>query len=402
MKVTFLMPGYTWFPSGGYRVIYEYANQLVARGHHVSVVHPRRLKFLPRPNLPFRERLRRAKLGLVSLFSKPSIDWHPIDKRVQLLFVSTSGYCDLPDADALFATAWQTVPSVLRSSRAKGEKFYLIQGYETWMGPKNLVDDTWRAPINKIVISRWLVDLGNSLGAGNLTHIPIAIDHNRYRVLRPIQERPRRVVMAISWVGIKGSKDGLKAIEIAKRNFPDLEVALFGNGRRPPWVPEWMGYSRNPKQQRIIEDLYNGSSVILSPSLTEGFPLPLAEGAACGCAIVATDIKGHREYVQHNLTGLLSPPQDPEALAQNLCLLLGNDDVRIRLAHSANDLIKEFTWERSAKLMEDFIVRTTGRQVRVDGVTVPVKVSPELASHLDGPVVNAKIHHGTMSAQGVE
>jgi glycosyltransferase involved in cell wall biosynthesis len=376
MRITFLMPGYIWGPSGGYRVIYEYANRLVERGHHVSVVHPRRLKFLPAPNISLRERLRRAKFCLIGLFSTPVIDWQPIDKRVELLFVSNSGPRHLPDADALFATAWQTVPSVLRSPHSKGEKFYLIQGYETWMGPKDLVDQTWRAPINKVVISRWLLELGNSIGASNLTYIPIAINHGLYRVFRPIQERPRQVVMALSWVAIKGSKDGITALEIAKRNFPDLRVVLFGNSRRPPWVPQWMSYSQNPEQERIINDFYNGSSIILSPSLTEGFPLPPAEAAACGCAIVATDIKGHREYVQHNVTGLLSPPQDPEALARNLCLLLGNDDRRIRLAHSANTLIKEFTWERSADRMEDFIIRTARRRPRGHGFVSPVEVSP--------------------------
>jgi len=357
MRITFLMPGYMWGPSGGYRVIYEYANQLVDRGHQVSVVHPRRLKYLPTPNLPLRERLRRAKFGLVNLFSTPVIDWQPIDKRVKLSFVSNSGQRNLPDADVLFATAWQTVPSVLRSSQAKGGKFYLIQGYETWMGPKDLVDQTWLAPINKVVVARWLLELGNSMGANNLTHIPIAINHSRYRVLRPIQERPRQVVMALSWVAIKGSKDGIAALQIAKKEFPDLRVVLFGNSRRPPWVPQWMIYEHDPPQQRIVEKFYNGSSVVVSSSIAEGFALPAAEGAACGCAIAATDSGGIRDFAEHGVTALLSPPKDPEALARNICVILGNDDLRIRLARSANDFIKQFTWERSANLMERFLFR---------------------------------------------
>ena len=376
MRITFLMPGYMWTPSGGYRVIYEYANRLVDRGHHVTVVHPRRLKYLPAPNLPLRERLRRAKFGLIGLFSTPVIDWQPIDKRVELLFVPNSGQRYLPDADVLFATAWQTVPSVLRASQAKGEKFYLIQGYETWMGPKDLVDQTWLAPINKIVIARWLLELGNSMGASNLTHIPIAINHSRYRALRAIEDRPRQVVMAVSWVAIKGSKDGIAALEIAKRNFPDLSVVLFGNSRRPPWVPQWMSYSQDPEQERIINDFYNGSSIILSPSWTEGFSLPPAEAAACGCAIVATDIKGHTEYVQEGVTGLLSPPRDPDALARNLCLLLERGDLRVRLAHSANDFIKQFTWDRSADLMEEFLFRSVPRKPLGQPSSSSIEVSP--------------------------
>jgi len=358
MSITFLLPGYAWFPSGGFRVVYEYANRLVSRGHHVAVVHPRQLKFLPPTGRSFREHLRRIRLGLMELFSIPNFNWQRIDKRVRLLFVPTSDERHIPDSDAVFATSWQTLPSVLQCSRVKGEKFYLIQGYETWMGPKDAVDQTWLSRTHKIVVSRWLFELGNSLGASSLTYIPNAVDHSHYRILRPIAGRPRRVVMPISWVTIKGSTDGVRALEIAKMNFPDLEVVLFGNSRRPPWVPEWMTYSENPDQERIVEDFYNASSIILSPSLTEGFPLPPAEGAACGCAIVATDIGGHREYVEHGVTGLLSPPGDPQGLANSLCLLLGDDDLRSRLAMAANERIRTFNWERSATLLEELITST--------------------------------------------
>jgi glycosyltransferase involved in cell wall biosynthesis len=376
MKITFLMPAYAWTPSGGYRVVYEYANRLALRGHSVSVVHPRRLKFLSPAEIGLRERLRKTKYRLVELLSTPVIDWQPINERVKLLFVPDSSDRHLPDADVLFATAWQTIPSVLRSSQAKGEKCYLIQGYETWMGPKELVDQTWREPINKIVISRWLLELGNTIGAENLTHIPIAIDHLTYRIVKPLSQRPRQVVMAVSWVRIKGSEDGIKALEIAKRSFPDLRVKLFSNSRRPPWVPQWMSYSQNPEQRRIVEEFYNGSSILLSPSLTEGFPLPPAEAAACGCAIVATDIGGHREYIQNNVTGLLSPPQHPEALARNLCLLLGNDDLRILLATAANDVIKRFQWEHSADLFEEFITGAVSGTPCSNGLVLPFEVSP--------------------------
>lgn len=370
------MPAYMWGPSGGYRVVYEYANQFVSRGHEVTVVHPRRLNFIPPAALTLRQRLRKLRLSLWELASTPTIDWHPIDQRVRLLYVPSLQDRHIPDGDVLFATAWNTVPSVLRCSEGKGEKFYLIQGYESWMGPKEMVDQTWREPITKIVISRWLLELGKSIGAHNLTHIPIAIDHSVYRVTKPIPERPRQVVMALSWVPIKGSQDGIKALEIVKRSFPDLRVAIFSNSRRPPWVPSWMTFSQNPDQHRIVEDFYNGSSIFLSPSLTEGFPLPPAEAAACGCAIVATDIPGHREYLQNDLTALLSPPEDPEVLARNLCQLLADDDLRITLAQSANGFIKQFNWEQSADLLEQFMMRSA-RTRRVGRPSAsPVEVSP--------------------------
>jgi glycosyltransferase involved in cell wall biosynthesis len=362
MRITFLMPGYMWGPSGGYRVVYEYANRLVSRGHRVNVVHPRRLKFLPPAKLAFRERLRRGKFGLIELLSTPVIDWHPIDERVKLLFVSNSDERHIPDADVLFATAWQTARPVMECSDAKGEKCYFIQGYETWMGPEELVHETWRAPIRKVVVSKWLFELGNSIGATDLTYIPNAIDGNVYRLIRPISQRTRQVVMVCSPVKLKASRDGIRALEIAKKEFPDLKVVFFGNSRRPTWVPKWITYAKNPPQDRIVNDYYNKSSIVLSPSLSEGFALPPAEGAACGCAIVATDSGGIRDFAEDGATALLSSPGEPQALAKNLCLLLGDDDLRIRLARAVNERIRQFTWDRSSDLLEEFINGTVQRR----------------------------------------
>src|SRR5277367_2205294 len=205
MRVTFLMPRYERGPSGGYRVVCEYANRLVSRGHEVTVVHPRRLEPpCPGEQLSLKGKLREALTKLSNVLSTPSINWQPIDERVKLLYVPTSAPRYIPDGDAIFATAWGTVPPVLACSPAKGEKCYLIQGYETWQGPKDLVDATWRSTLNKVVVSKWLCEVGAELGCRDLSYIPNGIAHDRYRQLRPIESRPRQVAMAFSMASVKG------------------------------------------------------------------------------------------------------------------------------------------------------------------------------------------------------
>ena len=373
MKVTFLLPCYAWVPSGGFKVVYEYANRLVRRGHQVSVIHPRNLAYPPPPQKSsLRLNVRLVRLWLKERLGVPRIRWHNIDPNVELLFVASSDPRCIPDADVIFATAWHTVASVLHCPPQKGEKCYLIQHYETWMGPKELIDATWRSPSHKIVVSKWLLELGEELGATDLTYIPNGLEHNKYRLVRPIEERPRQVVMMCSPVGFKACQDGIKALEIAKRRFPDLRVVLFANCRRPAWVPQWMRYWQDPPQEWIVEELYNNSSIVLSSSIAEGFSLPPAEGAACGCAIVATDSGGIRDFVENGVTGLLSPPKDTEALAANLCLLLGNDDQRIRLAKAANQHIELFRWEHSTDLLENLLFRVLKAEVIEPNVqTIP-------------------------------
>lgn len=49
MKICFVLPAYPWKPNGGFRTVYEHANQLVARGRDVTVMHARRLTNWPPP-----------------------------------------------------------------------------------------------------------------------------------------------------------------------------------------------------------------------------------------------------------------------------------------------------------------------------------------------------------------
>jgi glycosyltransferase involved in cell wall biosynthesis len=64
-----------------------------------------------------------------------------------------------------------------------------------------------------------------------------------------------------------------------------------------------------------VDRLYSGMDVFVLASHREGFPRAAMEAAAMGLPIVATDIRGCRQVVEHEVTGLLVPPRDPQALA---------------------------------------------------------------------------------------
>lgn len=178
------------------------------------------------------------------------------------------------------------------------------------------------------MIARWLLKKGLELGVpeGEMIYIPNGINHGIFRLTHPIESRSKRVAMMFSLAEWKGGRDGVKALELAKKEMPDVQAALFGTCRKPKWLPRWIEYYQDPSLEVLVYKIYNGSSVYLSPSWTEGFPLPPAEAMACGCAIVATDSGGIREYAEHGKTALLSPLKDPEALAQNLLRVLEDDN----------------------------------------------------------------------------
>lgn len=358
MRITFILPGYSRKPIGGFRVVYEYANHLVARGHEVTVVHPNRLPNWSLPAPPHLYQRLRRKAGYVrNLIFLPKVRWQPIDPRVQMLYVPEPTARYVPDADAVFATWWATAEIVLTYPPNKGEKFYLIQHYEVCSGPKERVDATWRLPLYKVVIAKWLFEKGLEIGVppNEMILIPNGINHALFRLMEPIDKRSMRVAMMYSDTQWKGSADGVKAIGLAKKEISSLNAVLFGVKGRPKWLPGWIEYIQNPPQSFLVKQIYNKSSIFLSSSVAEGFALPPAEAMACGCAVVATDSGGIREYAEHGKTALLSPPRHPEALAKNLLRLLEDDNLRIQLAMAGYKCIQEFTWDRSTDLLEQFL-----------------------------------------------
>lgn len=93
--------------------------------------------------------------------------------------------------------------------------------------------------------------------------------------------------------------------------------------------------------------------VVLPSTPPESFGMVLIEAAACGKAVIASDIPGVRSVVDDGVTGLLASPDDLSDLAHKIeCLL--NDPIKCR-EYGANGLIKartHYTWQLAAQKLE--------------------------------------------------
>ena len=96
------------------------------------------------------------------------------------------------------------------------------------------------------------------------------------------------------------------------------------------------------------------------PSRREGLPKSLLEAAACGRAMVATDVPGCREIVRDGVTGLLVPPENAGALADAIERLMHDSALRQRYGHAARQAAVE---EFSSKRIGDDIVALYDRMV---------------------------------------
>lgn len=348
MKITFVFAGWPRRPIGGFKVIYEYANRISEKGHEVCIVHslitcPKQAGIVKKIAAPI-------ILGINHVFGLPKVRWFDISPKVKIAIRWNLNEKLIPDGDIITASSWTTAKWVDRQPSTKGRKFYLVQDFYPWLAPKEELEATWRLPLKKIAVSHWLHDKVTQAGGTDVTVIPNGIDHQTFRLLNDFAGRPHRVTMLFSPVNYKASDDGLQALEICKKQHPELIVSLFGPALFKK-IPNWATYQRNIPVTRLVE-LFNHSRIYLCSSIAEGFALPPAEAMACGCAVVSTDCGGIREYAEHDINALLSPPKDPQALAQNILRLLGDDNLRLRLAKAGYKKIQEFTWEKAVEKLE--------------------------------------------------
>lgn len=145
MRITFVLPGLSRFPVGGYEVVYQYANFLAKQGNVVSLVH---IEQVPDGHTTLRVHLKNLAIKLGLMGSK-SISWFQFNSGVKLLFSSSYSAIHIPDGDVVIATAWYLAYFVNRLSVSKGRKYYFIQHYEIQNGYKKEVDESWRLPLKK-------------------------------------------------------------------------------------------------------------------------------------------------------------------------------------------------------------------------------------------------------------
>ncbi len=347
MKITFLLPFASDRPIGGFKIVFEYANRLAEKGHEVKIVFP---SFTFKEGL-FNNAKYAARYLQRKLDGSYKPKWFMLNEKVELLWVRQICNEEVPDSDVVIATAWRTAKCAKSLSNEKGRKYYFIQHYETWNGPVKEVIETWKMPFKKIVISKWLKEIAESLGE-SADYIPNGLDFAEFGMdIKPAERDPGSVMMLYSNLEFKGADLGINAITDVMNEEKDVCAVLFGTCKRPSWLSERIKYYESPERD-LLRKLYNESAVFLGPSISEGFGLTGAEAMMCGCSVAASDNGGHREFAIHNKTALVFEPGNVQQMKDSLTKLINDRELRFRLAYSGNEFIKTFTWESSVNKFE--------------------------------------------------
>lgn len=343
MRITFLSASLDL--SGGSRITATYAKMLAADGHHVTVVAPAH-----RP-APWRQRLR-------SLWRSGKLDPHyggrshfdglGLDiRRVKRTPITES---DVPDADLVIGTWWETTEWANAFSARKGTKVYFVQGHEVFdFLPVERARATYYMPFYKIVVSGWLQRImQDTYGDHAGVLVPNAIDHVAFAT----PPRDKQPVPTVGFMyargGLKGAEIAMGAIQRIKAVLPNLRVISFGT-HTPLGLEgaEDIEFTLLPDPDQL-RAAYASCDVWLCSSRSEGFGLPAMEAMGCRTPVVSTCVGWPLDAIRDGVNGYVVPVDDPQAMAEAAlkCLTLEPGAWK-DMSNQAHATAHDYTWEKS-------------------------------------------------------
>lgn len=159
-----------------------------------------------------------------------------------------------------------------------------------------------------------------------------------------------RVAFVARMLKDKGVVELIEAIRILKEKDVSAHFLFYGtvdpqnpsslskedlNAWHREGLIDWQGHCEH------MAEAYKNVHMVVLPSYREGLPKSLLEAASCGRPIVATDVPGCREIVEHGVNGLLVPPQDPVGLANALETLIVNTDLRSSMGKAGRQMVED-------------------------------------------------------------
>jgi glycosyltransferase involved in cell wall biosynthesis len=182
------------------------------------------------------------------------------------------------------------------------------------------------------------------------------VDPAIFRPQPPPPPQPLKVAVVARMLWSKGIDLAVEAVRRARAGGAAVELSLVGapdpsNRRSIPettlrsWGAEpgidWRGSTND------VPAVWRDHHLACLPSRGgEGLPRTLLEAAACGRALVTTDVPGCRSFVRDGVEGLVVPPDAPTALADALARLAGDPALAARLGEAARARVLDGFTER--------------------------------------------------------
>lgn len=183
----------------------------------------------------------------------------------------------------------------------------------------------------------------------------------------------------------KGCHEMLDAFAIVAEAEPRAHLALIGEGplrtalEGRVQAASWAARVHFTGHQSPVQPFYEALDVLVSPSRTEGLSNAILEGLVFERPVVATRVGGNPEIIEHGISGLFVPAEDPPALAAAILRVLRDGTLRASLVAGGRARVAAaFTFEARMRNEEHFYATVLRRRGSVAGLNRRTVTKPRL------------------------
>ncbi len=153
----------------------------------------------------------------------------------------------------------------------------------------------------------------------------------------------------------------LAALKQARRRVPDLKLIVagevYGKAAKYEHLIRELGLSEAVEARfhyitdDEIAEVFGKAQVCVLPYKSATQSGVIATAYSFQMPVIASDVGGLSEYISEGDTGLLVPPNNPEALAAALIRFFEEEDLRTRMSVCIPSYIEKFSWPKLAALI---------------------------------------------------
>jgi glycosyltransferase involved in cell wall biosynthesis len=221
---------------------------------------------------------------------------------------------------------------------------------------------TGASAIPLIANSRWTRDIViQRFGSAARTDVVhLGIDHYLFAPLDKADARrllgiqPDKTMIVMGAVDVTDRWKGGPIFQAVRRSLlerPDVGVMLFGRASETVESTKSFGFVRDEGLMALI---LNAADIFVSTAIAESFGQTLLEASSCGLPVVALDVGGITDIVEHGKTGLLAEQPTAAGMISAIDLLIENPQMRAELGKNARTKVeREFTLARQGEAWID-------------------------------------------------
>jgi glycosyltransferase involved in cell wall biosynthesis len=263
--------------------------------------------------------------------------------RTDVVFLVTSSWrtFHLKARPILRMAAWLRRPVILVFKGGDAANFLAAEG--------DVVLPAVRTATHVVVQTGFLQKVFAAHGI-DATVVPNLIDATRFR-FRERAMMPLRGLVTRSLEPIYNNACAIRAWAILARSVRYAELWIAGEGPEEEYLRK-LAQEVCPGRVRFlgqvrhedIASIYDQCTVLVNPSLIDNMPGSVLEAQTAGLPVVSTNVGGVPLVVHDGQTGLLIPPDDPEAMARAVERLLAEPGLAHHLVRHARESVRKFEW----------------------------------------------------------